>query len=162
LVEPLESTVEPPEISFNAAQIKELEQQLLAYQAHMRHSEEGIAYHQVLRQLIKLSTKQLHVVPLDVVETLSHNDYVAISRLLDESEALIKKLGIANPSDCHWNAISIRDVRNREREFHLQLGSFLAVLNDTKSILNDLLNNHGFVLPQSISLLEDDIEKLAI
>lgn len=159
LVEPLESTVEPPEISFNAAQIKELEQQLLAYQAHMRHSEEGIAYHQVLRQLIKLSTKQLHVVPLDVVETLSHNDYVAISRLLDESEALIKKLGIANPSDCHWNAISIRDVRNREREFHLQLGSFLAVLNDTKSILNDLLNNHGFVLPQSISLLEDDIEE---
>ena len=159
LVEPLESAIEPPEISLNASQIKDLEEQLLSYQSHMRHSEEGIAYHQVLRQLIKLSTKPLHVVPLDAFETLSHNDYVAISRLLDESEALIKKLGIENPSDCHWNAVSIRDIRNREREFHLQLGSFLATINDTKSILDDLQSNHGFVLPRMISLLEDDIDK---
>ena len=159
LVEPLESTVEPPEISLNVAQIKDLEQQLLAYQSHMRHTEEGIAYYQVLRQLIKLSTKPLHAVPLDAFETLSHNDYVSISRLLDESEALIKKLGVDNPSECHWNAISIRDIRNREREFHLQLGSFLAILNDTKSILNDLQTNHGFVLPRSISALESDLEE---
>lgn len=157
MVEPMESAVVPPEISLNASQIKDLEQQLITYQTHMRHSEEGIAYHHVIRQLIKLSTKQLHPVPLDAIETLSHNDYVAISRLLDESEALIKKLGIDNPSNCHWNAVSIREIRNREREFHLQLGSFLANLNDTKSVLDDLQTNHGFVLPRTIPLLEDDI-----
>ena len=158
LVEPIESVVEPAEVSLNASQIKDVEQQLLAYQSHMRHSEQGIAYHQVLRQLIKLSTKSLHTIPIDAFESLSNNDYVAISKLLDESEALIKKLGIDNPSDCHWNAVSIRDIRNREREFHLQLGSFLATLNDTKSILDDLESNHGYVLPRSISLLEEDLE----
>jgi hypothetical protein len=159
LVEPLDTAIEPPEMTLNLTQIKDLEHQLIAYQNHMRHTEVGISYHQVLRQLIKLSTKPLHAIPIDAFETLSHTDYVAISRLLDECEALMKKLGIENPSDCHWNAVSIRDVRNREREFHLQLGSFLAVLNDTKSILNDLQTNHGFVLPRNIPALEDDLEE---
>jgi hypothetical protein len=158
LVEPMEDSVIPVEVAFNPQQLKDVEQQLLAYQNHMRHEENGIAYHQVLRQLIKLSNRQLQEVPIDSFETLSSNDYNAISRLLDESEALIKKLGIQNPSDCHWNAISIRDVRNREKEFHLQLGSFLAILNDTKNILQDLERNHGFVLPKSLPALREDLE----
>ena len=158
LVEPMNDSVVPVEVAFNPQQLKDVEQQLLAYQNHMRHEESGIAYHQVLRQLIKLSNRQLQEVPIDSFETLSNNDYNAISRLLDESEALIKKLGIQNPSDCHWNALSIRDVRNREKEFHLQLGSFLAILNDTKNILLDLETNHGFVLPKDLSALREDLE----
>ena len=158
LVEPMEDSVVPVEVANQSVQLKEAEQQLLSYQAHMRHEEGGIAYHQVLRQLIKLSTRQLQEVPIDVFESLSYNDYGAISRLLDESEALIKKLGIDNPSDCHWNAISIRDVRNREKEYHLQLGSFLAILNDTKNILQDLKTNHGFVLPTQLEELREDLD----
>ena len=158
LVEPMIHGIEPPEIALNINQIKEVEQQLLAYQSHMRHTQEDIPYHRVLRQLIKLSTRSLHHVPIDEFETLSHHDYNAISKLLDESEVLIKKLGIDNPSNCHWNAVSIRDIRNREKEFHHQMGSFLAILNDTKSVLQDLQTQHGYVLPQNLISLKEDLE----
>jgi ribosome assembly protein YihI (activator of Der GTPase) len=158
LVDPFEPTPEPVDHGVQASSLQTIKSRLMKYQDQMRHQEEEMPYHSVLRQLIKLSQKPLHSVPLDAVDTLHRKDYDAISRLLDEIEALMKKLGIDNPSSSHWNDIGLREVRNHEKEFQLQISSFLATLYDIRSILLDLASNHGYLLPSDVNELSRDLE----
>ena len=158
LVDPFEDAPEPVDQGFVTTNLQNIHTALLQYQSQMRHQEEEIPYHSVLRQLIKLSQKPLHPMPLDAVDTIHKKDYDAISRLLDEIEALMKKLGIENPSASHWNDLGLREVRNHEKEFQVQISSFLAVLYDIRSILLDLVSAHAYILPNDINELEKDIE----
>lgn len=158
LVDPFEDAPEPVDQGFTATNLQSIRNKLLQYQDQMRHQEEGMPYHSVLRQLIKLSRKPLHPMPLDAVDTIHKKDYDAISRLLDEIEALMKKLGIENPSTAHWNDVGLREVRNHEKEFQLQISSFLATLYDIRSILLDLVSNHAYLLPTDVNELAQDLD----
>ena len=158
LVDPFETTPEPIDQGFVATNLQTIQTGLLQYQSQMRHQEEEIPYHSVLRQLIKLSRKPLHAMPLDAVDSIHKKDYDAISRLLDEIEALMKKLGIENPSTAHWNDLGLREVRNHEKEFQVQISSLLAVIYDIRSILLDLVSEHAFIVPSDVNELANDLD----
>jgi len=158
LVDPFEQTPEPVDQGFVATNLQTISARLLQYQSQMRHQEEEMPYYSVLRQLIKLSQKSLHSMPVDAIDSIHKKDYDGISRLLDEIEALMKKLGIENPSSSHWNHLGLREVRNQEKEFQVQISSFLAILYDLRSILLDLVNTHAFILPSDINELAEDID----